>query len=54
MGYDLEENFVAEYESVDAASEKTGISAGLIKKVILGYEGRKQTHRYVFKYKEST
>jgi len=51
--YDLEGKIVAEYDSVNIASEKTGISFNLIKKVILGYEGRTQTHGYVFKYKES-
>lgn len=48
--YDLNGNFIAEYESARECEKKTGIGYKMISRVCNG--GRPHTHGYIFKFKE--
>lgn len=50
LQYDLNNNFVAEYESARECEKKTGIGYKMISRVCNG--GRPHTHGYIFKFKE--
>jgi hypothetical protein len=51
LQYDLDNNFIKEYESIKVASTETGLSESLIGKTCRGVV--KNPRKFIFKFKES-